>query len=86
MIWLAGAALFAGLFILGYAGFGTPRVSKSRLGIEKQPRDVNRSVTNIASTPAPSIAARSRTRRSTTSMGVASAVAASSLVLTAYLR
>src|SRR5262245_43100909 len=47
MMWLAGAALFAGLFILGYAAFGTHRVSKSRLGIEKQPRDVNRSVTNI---------------------------------------
>lgn len=47
MIWLAGAALFAGLFILCYAGFGTHRVSKSRLGIEKQPRDVNRLVSNI---------------------------------------
>jgi tight adherence protein B len=47
MMWLAGAALFAGLFVLCYAGFGTRRVSKSRLGIEKQPRDVNRSVSNI---------------------------------------
>jgi tight adherence protein B len=47
MIWLAGAALFAGLLILCYAGFGARRVSKSRLGIEKHPRDVNRSVSNI---------------------------------------
>jgi tight adherence protein B len=47
VIWLAGGAIFASLFILGYFAFGARRVSKTRLGIEKQPRDLNHSMNNL---------------------------------------
>jgi tight adherence protein B len=44
MIWLAGAAIFAALFLLVLMALPGQRVSKSRLGIESKPIDVGRSM------------------------------------------
>ena len=44
MIWVAGAAIFASLFILVLMALPGERVSKSRLGIESKPLDVGRSM------------------------------------------
>ena len=44
MIWVAGAAIFAALFILVLMALPGQRVSKSRLGIESKPLDLGHSM------------------------------------------
>ena len=47
MIWLAGGAIFASLFILVMLALPKRRVSRKRLGIEREPMSLGRSLDGL---------------------------------------